>query len=108
MLELIEKFVLLGVGTLSMGHRKLEETVDEITKQLHLREDEGKKLLGRLQEIVDENQQKLESLAREEVQKACSRFGLITPEDLEALRKQLDTLEQRVQKLENPQETQDT
>ncbi len=96
MLELVEKTLLAGIGTLALTQKKAEELKDDLKERLNLSEEEGKKLLDKLQSAVKENQQKLEELAQVEVKKACERVGLVTEEDLKKLTKRIDQLEKKL------------
>jgi polyhydroxyalkanoate synthesis regulator phasin len=99
MLEFVEKLMLTGVGALTLSQQKLEETVNEVRKQLNLSEEEGRKLLSRIQKNAEEQRQKLEKLAAEEVKKSCERLGLVTRDDLKKVEKKLADLEQRLKAL---------
>ncbi len=96
MLELVEKTLLAGIGTLALTQKKAEELKDDLKERFNLSEEEGKKLLDKLQSAVKENQQKLEELAQVEVKKACERVGLVTEEDLKKLTKRIDQLEKKI------------
>ncbi len=96
MLELIEKTLLAGIGTLALTQKKAEELKDDLKERLNLSEEEGKKLLDKLQGAVKENQAKLEELAQAEVKKACERVGLATEEEVNKLKKRIDQLEKKL------------
>ncbi len=100
MIELFEKTLLTGIGALSLTQKKAEELVQEIREQLNLSEERGKELLSNLQKAAEENQKKLETLAQEEVTKACERLGLVTKDELEKLRKKIQTMEKQLKALE--------
>lgn len=102
MLEFAEKLVLSGMGALTLGQHKVGELAQEVRERFNLSEEEGKKLVTRIQNAVDENQKKLEALALEEVKKACARLGLLTPEHIAPLEQRLAALEARVKKQEAP------
>jgi len=96
MLELFEKTLLAGIGTLALTQKKAEELKDDLKERFNLSEEEGKKFLEKLQSMVKENQAKLEELAREEVKKACERAGLVTEEELTKLKKKVEHLEKQL------------
>ncbi len=100
MIEIIEKTLLTGLGALSMSQKKAEELVCELKERLNLSEEEGKKLLDKLQQTARENQNKLESVAQEEVKKALERMGVVTVEEFSALKKKVDALEKKIKTLE--------
>lgn len=99
MLEIIEKTLLTGLGALSLSQKKAEELVDDLKERLSLSEEEGKKLLAKIQETAKENQHKLESMAQEEVKKAFERFGVVTEEEFEALKKKVDAIDKQLKAL---------
>ncbi len=96
MLELIEKTILAGIGTLALTQKKAEELKDDLKERLNLSEEEGKKLLDKLQSAIKENQAKLEEMAQAEVKKACERVGLVTEEEVSKLKKRIDQLEKKL------------
>lgn len=100
MFEIIEKTLLTGLGALSMSQKKAEELVCDLKERLNLSEEEGKKLLDKLQQTAKENQSKLESLAQDEVKKALERLGVVTEEEFSALKKKVDVLEKKLKTLE--------
>lgn len=96
MLELFEKTLLAGIGALTLSQKKGEELIKELKERLDLTEEEGKKLLGKLEGATKENQNRLEELAREEVKQACTRMGLVSTEDFEKLKKKVALLEKHL------------
>lgn len=100
MFELIEKAMLTGLGALSMSQKKAEDLAEELKERLNLSEEEGKKLVEKMQQTAKENQQKLEATAQEEVKKAFDRMGVVTEEDFTALKKKVEALEKKVKALE--------
>ncbi len=96
MLEFAEKTLLAGIGALSLTQKKGEELLEELKDRLNLTEEEGKKLLSKIQDAAKENQQRLENIAREEVQKTCERLGVVTAEDYDKLQKKVEQLEKQL------------
>ncbi|MBW6509920.1 MAG: phasin family protein [Desulfuromonadales bacterium] len=101
MFEIIEKTLLTGLGALSMSQKKAEELVCELKERLNLSEEEGKKLLDKLQQTAKDNQSKLESVAQDEVKKAFERLGIVTEEEFNTLKKKVDALEKKLKTLEH-------
>ena len=99
MLEVIEKTLLAGNGIASLTQKKAEELIDDLREKLNLSEDEGKKLLDKLQTAAKENQQKIEDLARDEVKKACERIGVVTEEEFAGLKKKVADLDKQLKAL---------
>jgi len=100
MIEIIEKTLLTGLGALSMSQKKAEELVCELKERLNISEEEGKKLLDKLQQAARENQSKLESIAQDEVKKALERMGVVTEEEFSALKKKVEALEKKIKAFE--------
>ncbi len=99
MIDFIEKTMLAGFGALSLTQKKSEELLKEVKERIELTEEEGKRLVNRLQGAAKENQQKLEELAREELQKAGSRMGFVPKADFDALAKKVARLEKKLKAL---------
>jgi len=99
MFDLIEKTLLAGIGALSLTQKKAEELAKEFQQQLNLSEEKGKELLAKVRKAAEENQTKLEELAKEEVKRACERMGLINREEFTKLQKKVAALEKKVKGL---------
>jgi len=93
--DFIEKILLTGAGTLALTQKKSEELLNEVKERLNLTEDEGKAFLNKLQHSAQENQQKLEDLARTEILKAADRLGFVTKAEFDELNQRLTKLEQQ-------------
>lgn len=99
MLEFVEKTVLAGIGALSLSQQKGEELIQELKERLNLTEEEGKKLLDKLENVAKENQSRLEELAREEVKQASERMGLVSADEFAKLKKKVAQLEKQLKTL---------
>jgi polyhydroxyalkanoate synthesis regulator phasin len=99
MLEFAEKTLLAGIGALSLTQKKGDELLQELKERLDLTEEEGKKLLSRLESAARENQAHLEEVARDEVKKACQRVGLVSSDEFEKLKKKVTLLEKQLKSL---------
>ena len=96
MIDMIEKTVLAGIGALALSQKKAEELVEEMKSKLNISVEEGRSLLENLKAAVEENRQKLEDIAREEVEKNLSRIGVVNKSDFDALKKKVASLEKRL------------
>lgn len=96
MLEIVEKTLLTGIGAVALTQKKAEELIDDLKKRMNLTEEEGKNLLEKLREAAKENQKKLETMAQDEVKKACEHIGVVTAEDFEKLQRKVDQLEKQL------------
>lgn len=93
MIELLEKAALAGIGALVLSQKKAEELLAELKERYGVSEEEGRALLDKLKVRADEEQQRLSEAARDEVQRACERFGLVRREEFERLAARVETLE---------------
>lgn len=93
MIELLEKTFMTALGAASLSQKKAEELLQELKEKFNVSEEEGKALLNKVTETAKANQEKLESMAQEEVKKACDRLGLVTKEEFAGLEKRLAALE---------------
>jgi len=96
MLEFVEKVILAGVGALTLTQDKGEELLSELKERFQLSEDEGRKLIRKLEESAKQQQARLETLAQEEIQKAAEKIGLVPSEKLEALEARIAALEEQL------------
>ncbi|NIQ02472.1 MAG: phasin superfamily protein, partial [Nitrospinaceae bacterium] len=71
MIELFEKTFLAGIGAVSLSQKKAEELIKDMKEQMNISEEEGRKLLKKLESLAEENREKIEKAANEEVKKAC-------------------------------------
>jgi len=99
MFELFEKTLMVGMGALSLSQKKGEELLGELKERFNISEEEGKKLLDRLQDYSTQQQKKLSDLAHDEVKKACERTGVATHDDLVKLQKKVAQLEKQLKAL---------
>ena len=99
MIELVEKTLLTAVGAMTLSQQKAEELLSELRKKLDISEEEGKNLLKKIQETAEKNQQELESLAHEEVKKACARLGVVTTDEFDKLKRKVSQLEKKLKEL---------
>lgn len=98
MADIIEKTLLAGIGALALSQQKAEELIEELQRQFNLSEEKGRDMLSTLRQSVGNQQQKLEEIAQKEVQRTCSRMGLVTREEFDILQKKVDMLENHLLK----------
>ncbi|MBN2644092.1 MAG: phasin family protein [Desulfuromonadaceae bacterium] len=96
MIEVLEKTFLTMLGAAAMTQQKAEEMAMELKERFNLSEDEGKKLVNKIQQGVEDRQKKLQEQAMEEVQRASERLGLAQQSEVDALKKRLDALEKKL------------
>lgn len=94
--DLIEKTLMAGIGALALSQKKAEELVEELQHQFNLSEEKGQELLSKVKETVGNQQQRLEEVAREELQKSVIRLGLVNREEFNQLVERIEELEKRL------------
>ncbi|APG27609.1 hypothetical protein A7E78_07015 [Syntrophotalea acetylenivorans] len=94
--DLIEKTLMAGIGALALSQKKAEELVGELQRQFNLSEEKGQELLDKIKETVSGQQQRLEEVAREELQKSVTRFGLVNREEFDQLVQRIEEMEKRL------------
>jgi len=93
MSDLIEKTLLAGIGALALSQKKAEELVEGLQRQFDFSEEKGQELLSKLQEAVGSQQQRLEEVARQEIQASATRLGLVEREEFDKLAERVLQLE---------------
>jgi polyhydroxyalkanoate synthesis regulator phasin len=96
MLDIIRKSMLAGIGLLTLSQEKARELVDELVKQGEVSKEEGSKLLKEFLEKVDKNTQELEKKVNELLQKTLTKMNIPTKEELEKLRREIESLKQQL------------
>ena len=96
MTNLLEKTLLTALGAATLSQKKAEELIQELRQKFNVSEEEGKAFLGKVQDMARQNQEKLETLAQDEVRKACSRLGVVTEEEFDKLKKKVAQLEKKL------------
>ena len=96
MTNLLEKTLLTALGAATLSQKKAEELIQELRQKFNVSEEEGKAFLGKVQDMARQNQEKLETLAQDEVIKACSRLGVVTQEEFDKLKKKVAQLEKKL------------
>jgi len=99
MIDLLEKTVLAGVGALALGQKKAEDLLAELREKFNLSEDEGRTLVEKLKHSAEQGREQLEKAARDEVQKAMDRLGVVSHDDFDKLQKKVATLEKQLKEL---------
>lgn len=94
--ELIEKTLMAGIGALALSQKKAEELVEELQRRFDLSEEKGQELLSKVKETVSTQQQRLEEVAREELQKSVPRLGLVNRDEFNQLVERIEKLEKRL------------
>lgn len=96
MIELIEKVMLTGLGTIALSQKKVEELVNDLKSQFRLSEDEGKALLERLTSVTKESREKAREMVETEVNRVVDRLGLVKKSDYDLLLARVEALEKKI------------
>ena len=95
MLELLEKMIMTTIGVAAITRQKSEELVAEMKDRYKLSEEEGRRMVDRIQSIASESRVKISEMAEVEVKKAIDRLGLVSREEFDRLSKRVEELESR-------------
>ena len=95
MLEILEKMVMSAIGVAAITQKKAEELAGELKERFKLNEDEGKKLVDRIQSIANDSRKKVMEMADVEVKKVIERLDLVSREEFNQLAKRVQELESR-------------
>lgn len=93
---MLRKMFLFGLGAMQASREEARKFFDEMVQKGEMSSDEAKKYFDDIMKDWEENQQQFKDFVTREMEKICSRMGLVTKSELEALKKRLDELEQRI------------
>ncbi len=85
-----------GLGLAALTKEKLDEAVDTLKRERGLTEDEGRRLAEELKEGAETARRSLDERIDAAVEKAYKHLKLAKLEEVEALKKRVDELEQRL------------
>ena len=95
MFETLDKFLLAGLGALSMTRERAEKIFDEYVARGQAEKDHRGGFVKELMDNVEKSRKDLEKLVAEQVQAAVGKLNLATRDDIERLEKKLDRLAKR-------------
>ncbi len=98
MFDFLKKTYLFGLGIASMTKERVEEMVDEMVKRGEVAEKDRSKVLDDLLSRAKEEQQKLSSTVKENVKNIVHEMGLPTRDELLALVKRVEELENELKR----------
>lgn len=93
MITLFEKAAMMGIGALSLSQKKAEEVLSDLKERCGCSEEEGKALIEKLKAQAEAQKKLLSEAAEKEVEKVCTRWGLVRREELDHLAARVDALE---------------
>ena len=94
--DIIKKTYLAGIGALSLAEEKVKKTVDVLLKKGEKAEEEGKKALSEFKEKFEDLKKDFEKKIEIQISKAIEKLNLPTKDDIEALEKRIEKLEEKL------------
>ena len=92
--DLFKKAISLGVGLTIASKERVEKVVEELVQKGEVAPAESKELVAQLIQKGEEGQSDLKRMMREQLQKLLAELNVATKEDVERLEKRIDRLEQ--------------
>lgn len=99
MVKLIEKGLLLGLGTLTLTREQVAKFVDKLIEEGQVRPEEAPGVVSQLVARGEEEREALHRLVREELEKTRDSVTPVTRRDIEELNRRMDELTGRVDSL---------
>ena len=92
MFETIDKFLLAGLGAISMTRERAEKIFDEYVSRGQVEKDARTGFVKDVMDTAQKTRSELEKIVSEQVRAAVSKLSLATHEDLARVEKKLDQL----------------
>ncbi len=96
MLDIIKKAMLTGVGLTLVAKDEIEDLAKELVEKGKMSESEGIKFLKELQGKYDEAQARLEARMDKSVKEFMKKAGVVTKDELKALKKEIRDLKKAI------------
>jgi len=96
MIDIIKKAMLTGVGLALVAKDEIEELAKEVVEKGKMSESEGVKFLKELQGKYDDAQAKLEARVDKSVKEFMKKAGVVTGDELKALKKEIRDLKKAI------------
>ncbi|MEQ8197064.1 MAG: hypothetical protein ABRQ27_03505 [Clostridiaceae bacterium] len=90
---MIKKILLAGVGAIATTYDKASEVVNELVEKGKLTVEEGKELTEELKVTFTNKAKDVKPLNREDVIELVNELGYVKKEELDELKKRVETLE---------------
>ena len=94
--ELLNKFMLFGLGAISLTKEKAEKLVEELVKRGDISREEAKDFMKELIAKGEEERAGLKSTIKDEVERLRKDIGLATKADFSRLEERLRQLEEKL------------
>ena len=92
MFETLDKFLLAGLGALSMTRERAEKIFDDYVSRGKAEKEARTGFVKDVMDTAEKTRSELEKIVSEQVQAAVSKLSLATREDLARVEKKLDKL----------------
>lgn len=92
MTGIFKKFILIGLGAVSITKEKAEKLAAEIVKKGKMSEKEGEKVAKDLMEIAEKGRQAVEAKINKAIDNILRKRGVPTKREFEELKKKVDAL----------------
>ena len=102
--EWLHKMLYTGIGLAALTEQKAKEMVDELVKKGEVSSEEGKHLAQELIDKARHHTEEFQRVVHDEVNKAMTRCNLVTREEYDALRAELEELKARTGQSEKASE----
>lgn len=86
-----------GIGMALKGKEKVEELAKEIVKDNNMAAEEGEKFVKETVKKAGEAKEEMEDFIEKSVKNTISKLGLVTKNEYDALKKELDELKSKQQ-----------
>ncbi len=96
MIDSFKKALLAGIGLASVTKEKLEEIADKLIEEGKMSKEEAEKFLDELIKKSEEARNEFDIRIEKTVKHMFNRFDVAYKEDIEALQKRIDELEQKL------------
>ena len=93
----LNKLLLLGIGTLAMTKDKVEEIVDELVSKGEVAKNESSELINEFLNKGEKTKEELKKLIKDEIAKFLKEADI-------ASKKEMDSLKERIEKLEEKED----
>jgi polyhydroxyalkanoate synthesis regulator phasin len=97
--DILRTPILASVGAFSMAEEGIEKFVKDLVERGEASEKEGKKIVEDFRKRTSRNRKDFEKKTDERIEKALKALRLPTKKDVNTLKRKIDKLEKRVEKL---------
>lgn len=101
--SLFKKFIYTGIGLVSITKERLQKNIDELVSNQKLSKEEGKKIVDDVMEKTESKRGELESQFRKISEEVMDKFNFATSKEMEALKRRVEALEIRIDKMKTPE-----